>query len=108
MGCPEVLSGVGSPRTPALGVGFEAEGSRDGGVEAGHAAEESDVGGGEGVGLPHGAEGDVLGSPFADAGDRSEASNRGVDGGVLVKEGGVRGYGFRERFECALARGRHA
>src|SRR6185312_2663098 len=103
-----MLCRVSSPGTPCFGASFKTRRSGTACVELGHASEQANVGRWKRVCLAHSAQGDVLCGPLADTADGAQAFDGRMDCGVLAKDVGVGGDGFRKGLQCLLACGGHS
>src|SRR5258708_39215789 len=82
---PEMLRGIGAPRTPRLGTVEQIGRRRPRAVDR-RAAQQADIGSGKGVGLAQGAQRDVMRRPLADAADRAQPRDRLVDRAERAEE----------------------
>ena len=107
VGRPEMLRGIGAPGPPGLGAILQFGRARPRAVARG-AAQQADVAGRKGIGLPHGAQRDVMRRPFADAADRPQPRHGFLDAGQRLEQVGIGKRGLCQRRQRRLPRSRHA
>ena len=95
--------GVGAPGPPSLG---QVGGARGIASEKPQGVADADVGREEHVGVTQGSQGDVVGGPGSDAGDRQQVAAYVVAVRAAVQPELAVGEGPTQRDQCAAARPR--
>ena len=102
-----MLRGVGTPRAPAFGALEHLRGAGPFRGAVGETPQERGIGGGESIGLAHGAQGDVVGRPVAHPGDGAESRHRVLDRALGLEQARVESRRPGQSEQSLPSGGRH-